>query len=312
LKPPHGGPAATITETALQLRTDDGVSVALWKLQGARERGPRSDVFMTHGTFSDRRVCLGLARHLASLGHTCWILEWRGHGSSQQDVAPFDMETVALFDVKAALTHLLEREGIKRLDCVTHSGGGLALTMCLVRHRHLVEHIGKVVLFACQSCHAAVSRLRWLQLLATKLAGKLMGRLPGKRLGIGIQDESYTMMKQWFDWNLTRTFTGHDGLDYLAQMPSIGVPVMAVFAEGDRFIAPPAACQQYLEAFKSERNKALHCATAQGFSQNFDHAGVMHSSAAKREIWPAAQAWLEQEPPARYFESEIQFSKEMS
>ena len=284
---------ATITETALQLRTDDGVTVALWKLQGAGDRSTRHDVFLTHGTFSDRRVCLGLARHLASHGHTCWILEWRGHGSSQRDVAPYDMETVALFDVKAALIHLLEHEGIKRLDCVTHSGGGIALTMCLIRNRHLVEHLGRLVLVACQSCNAAASRMRWLQLLAMKLAGKLIGRLPGKLLGIGIQDESYVMIKQWFDWNLTRSFTGRDGLNYLAQMPSIGLPVMAVFGEHDRFIAPPAACQQYLDAFENHRNKAMHCSKANGFSQNFDHADVMHSSAAKREIWPAAQAWLE-------------------
>ncbi|HET7838065.1 MAG TPA: alpha/beta fold hydrolase [Variovorax sp.] len=289
-----------ITQAATTLVTEDKVSVALWKVTDsiATATSQRRDVFMTHGTFSDRRICLGFAGYLAAHGCTCWILEWRGHGSSQKQVAPFDFETVALFDVKAALTYLVEEEGVRRLDCVTHSGGGLALTMCLLRNPYLIERIARIALFACQACHAAVSSWQHLRLRCLKTASRLAGNLPGKRLGIGVQDESYFMMRQWFDWNLQRRFSGHDGFDYLAHMPRVAAPVLAVFGGRDPLIAPPQACRSYLAAFRNDANLAMHCAVSNGFSQDYDHARVLHSSAAKSEIWPATRTWLELRPPS--------------
>lgn len=90
----------------LHLPTDDGVRLSLWKLQDGAKHPPAGtrDIFLTHGTFSDRRICLGIATYFASLGYTCWTLEWRGHGSSGASPVAYDFETVARHDVKAALS----------------------------------------------------------------------------------------------------------------------------------------------------------------------------------------------------------------
>lgn len=283
-------------EVLIRLLSQDQVSLALWKISSPASQ-PRH-LFMTHGTFSDRRICLGLARHLAERGFTCWILEWRGHGDSQRDPPPFNFETVALFDVAAALRYLLEEEGIARLHCVTHSGGGLALAMCLLRHPHFNQTIGKIALFACQAGYAAQTPWRRLRLIGMREACRLAGRLPGKRLGIGVQDESWHMMRQWFDWNIHRRFNGADGFDYLRRLPQISAPILAVFAENDSLIAPPSACRQFLAAFKGQENQALFCSVAAGFSAGYNHARVMHSSSASKEVWPLLLDWLEK-PEAR-------------
>ncbi|MFN9726261.1 alpha/beta hydrolase [Acidovorax sp.] len=90
------------------MTTQDGTRLALWRVRDDAANPPvgTSDVFLTHGTFSDKRICLGMAKHLASLGCCCWILEWRGHGSSGASATAFNFDTVAQCDVMAALDHL--------------------------------------------------------------------------------------------------------------------------------------------------------------------------------------------------------------
>lgn len=294
--PATGLDHSVIAEHLIALPTKDGIHVALWKVHAdpvVEAAAGQRHVLLTHGTFSDKRVCAGFARYLAGHGYTCWIMEWRGHGASQRDERPFDLETVALFDLKAALEYLLEAERIPRLDCATHSGGGIVLTMCLTRYPPLRERIGNVALFACQACHAGLSPLRRLALRAARRASGLLGRVPGRRLGIGIQDESCATMKPWFDWNITGRFHGRDGFDYLEHMPRLSLPVLSVIGAGDGFIAPPRACRRYLAAFDHGGSRELLCAATEGFSRDFGHADVLHSSAASREIWPRARHWLE-------------------
>ena len=114
----------------LPLRAPDGVGLGWWRVMDAEQRAaePRH-LLLTHGTFSDRRVCMTLARAWARQGHVAWILEWRGHGSSDRVSGPYDMETVALCDIPAALQDLQARHSDAPLCAATHSGGGLALTM---------------------------------------------------------------------------------------------------------------------------------------------------------------------------------------
>ena len=283
-----------LTELEIPVTTQDGTRLALWRVRDDAANPPvgTSDVLLTHGTFSDKRICLGMAKHLASLGYCCWILEWRGHGSSGASATAFNFDTVAQCDVMAALDHLEHRQGIRRLHCVAHSGGGLVLTMCLTRHPRLVHLVDRAVLFACQALHAAPSRPRKWLLRSLRLASRLHGSIPGRRLGVGIQDESYFMMQQWYDWNISERFIGLDGFDYLANMRQLKLPVLSMSGAADRLIAPPAACRKYLEAFGGDGNRSIECGLSSGFSLDYAHANVLHSRAAMSEIWPMAVDWL--------------------
>ena len=273
------------------LTTGDGARLCLVEVPpGPGAVGPVRHVFMTHGTFSDRRICMGLARHLAGLGRCCWVLEWRGHGRSAAARAPFDFETIGQQDVPAALQYLVNSLGLGcgagRIDAVTHSGGGIALVMALLHAPALQAHVGRAVLFACQTSWAATDRCsRWGLRLACG-GSRLLGRVPGRFLGLGPHDERHHTMRQWFGWNLSGRFVGRTGLDYLAGMQGLRLPVMAVAGQGDRRIAPPAACQRFLQAFGGPANRFMLA------GPGFGHASVLSSRASRSDIWPAVCAWL--------------------
>ena len=286
------------TEQEIHLTAEDGTRLSLWRVHEDTTTPPvgTRNVFLTHGTFSDKRICLGIAKPLAQLGYTCWILEWRGHGSSAPSHVAYNFDTVARYDVMAALTYLQHQQGIPRLHCVTHSGGGLVLTMCLARHPALAPLVDKAVLFACQALHAAPSRPRKWLLRGLSLASRIHGSIPGRRLGLGIQNEPHALMEQWFDWNISERFMGEDGFDYLENMRLLTLPVLSLSGSADTLIAPPAACRKYLQSFGGGRNHSIECGRANGFSADYAHASVLHSRAAMNEIWPIVFHWLAAPP----------------
>ena len=269
------------------LTTSDGAQICLIQVTNLY---PKRHVFMTHGTFSDRRICAGLARYLAGFGFCCWILEWRGHGASGATQNPFDFETVGLEDITTALNYLIHSQGISPLDCVTHSGGGIALTMALLHDPALQQHIRSMSLMACQTSMAAPSGLARLRLRLVAGMSLMLGRTPGRALKIGPHDESHYTMRQWFNWNLQRNFVGRNGTDYLAAMNSLTMPVMALAGQGDKVIAPPSGCRHFLQAFGGHANQFKL------LGPNFGHASLMSSRAARSEIWPVVLNWLTDSP----------------
>ena len=276
------------------LRARDGVALGWWRVTDARQIAaePRH-LLLTHGTFSDRRVCMTLARAWAAQGHVAWILEWRGHGSSERVSEPYDMETVAERDVPAALDELRARFPGAPLCVATHSGGGLALTMALLRDPALTTPLHRLALFACQACDAADTPWRWTRVALAAAMTRLYGRIPARPLRLGVQDESSAMMAPWFQWNLKRSFVGRDGLDYGAHQKNIVLPIMAVAGQADHFIAPASACHRFWGRFSAHAEREfLTCGPSTGYGHAYGHASIMHSPQAAREVLPKVMAWL--------------------
>lgn len=247
---------------------------------------------MTHGTFSNRHICRGLARFLAQKGFSVWILEWRGHGASNPARSPFDFETIAMQDIPAALDYLYDTQKLEQLHCVTHSGGGISLVQCLIHFPHYKQRLHRLVLFNCQAFGAAVTPMRRIKLRAFSAMSRLLGRVPGALLGIGPQDESFFTMKQWFDWNIRGTFMGQDGIDYRSAMKDITLPTLFLSAEGDRYIAPKAGCGDFFNAFSPSDKYWVHCSRDRGFREDYSHSRLILSRAAAAEIWPLTVHWL--------------------
>ena len=71
-------------DKSLELVTaKDGAQIAVWKIANdveSNQVNQGQNILLIHGTFSDKRVSLGVAGYLARLGHSCYIMEWRGHG----------------------------------------------------------------------------------------------------------------------------------------------------------------------------------------------------------------------------------------
>lgn len=100
-------------------------------------------------------------------------------------------------------------------------------------------------------------------------------------------------MKQWFNWNLSQKFLGKGDFDYQKEMPKINFPILSICGEGDTFIAPVQGCQKFLDAFQNPQNQLLFCGKSTGYLENYSHDRILHSSSARKEIWPKVLEWIE-------------------
>lgn len=329
-----------MTETRQLITTKDGEKIAVWKIAKSAKEDTNAtneqtvkaqNIFLTHGTFSDKKTCLRIAEYLVALGHHCYIMEWRGHGDSSKPKENFNFETVATYDYEAAFRYLFAELKLDSLHCVTHSGGGVGLTMFLIQNPSYIDKINSISMFACQAYGAALNRKSYAKILAVKLFTRLLGHIPAKKLKLGSCNESYHTMRQWFDWNLKRNFTssfikhgalgeslmdrellenidglsGSDGLsnfdgnfdgnylDYRQHMPMITTPIYSISAKGDKIISPARGSQLFLDDFHNPANVFREYSLSNGDVDDYTHSRIMVSRHAATEIWPTVAAWIE-------------------
>ena len=280
--------------TLINIALPTGEVLALWNVSEEYSKKDKH-VFLTHGTFSSKKVCLLLATYLAENDYNCWILEWRNHGESFSTQADYNFETIANEDIKAALDYLIQDKKIKKLEVVTHSGGGLCFTIALLTYPAYQQYIHSLTLMACQATQAAFTWRKRLRLQISKTMCKMLGYIPAKIIG-GEYDEPYAFMKQWFDWNLTQQFNGSEQQNFQKAMASIHIPVLAIFGKGDTFIAPAQGCKEFLGFFQNPENVLLYAAKETGFLEDYTHGRIMHSRSAYQDIYPKVLKWMEREP----------------
>lgn len=314
-----------IKESLDLVTTKDGEQIAVWKVVDSIKDSPaakRQNVLLTHGTFSDKRVCLGVAEYLAKLGHTCYIMEWRGHGNSPVPKNSFNFETVAIYDLDATFRYLFDELKLDNLHCVTHSGGGLCLTMFLIQKlltqdTQYIDKINSISIFACQAYGAVLNRKSYARILFLKSITRLLGYIPAKKLKLGTINESYHTMNPWFDWNLNQNFKSSltkqdanyqssnsqnthyqnssydDSFDYRQHMPKITTPIYAISAKGDNFIAPTSGCQLFLNDFNNPANDFREFSISNGDLDDYTHSRIIASRNASTEVWPTVSRWIE-------------------
>ena len=297
-----------------QIVTQDSEHIALWQVTTDINADASSEnafanqtkikaqnILLIHGTFSDKRVSLGVAGYLARLGHHCYIMEWRGHGDSPMPSDTFNFETIAFHDIAATFTYLFDQLKLDNLHAVTHSGGGICLTLFLTQNQHYINKISSISMVACQAYGAARNPQSYIKIALLKATTRLLGYVPAKKFKLGTIDESYYMMSQWFNWNLKRNFNSSlpkshsnykKNVDYRQHMPAITIPIYAISARGDHFIAPPSGCQLFLESFNNPANPFREFAIANGDLEDYNHSRVILSDNAAKEIWPTIAAWI--------------------
>lgn len=278
-----------MTEQLIKLHTDDEHFIALWRCFGDSPNGEH--IWLSHGTFSNRKVLMGIVAYLVNQNYTCWISEWRGHGSSSRSKEKFNFETIAKQDIKLVFEYLFIQQALDQVQCITHSGGGICLSMYLIHNPQYSQRINSIVFFGCQAFGAIRSKYDYYKIKSGAFLACLLGFIPGK-IANSPENESYHMMEQWFRWNLTKEFTGKDGIDYKEQLSKIRIPVLSICGGGDLFIAPPSGCESFLAAFDNSANKLLIYSKANGHIEDYNHGRILHSSSASKEIYPVVLEWL--------------------
>ncbi|MBH0097339.1 alpha/beta fold hydrolase [Psychrobacter sp. NZS113] len=324
-----------MTRTLHLITTKDDEKIAVWKVVDTIENSTIANplenslpiikpqnIFLTHGTFSDKQTCLKIAEYLAGLGHHCYIMEWRGHGDSSMPKEKFNFETVATYDYEATFRYFFDELTFDNLHCITHSGGGIGLVMFLVQNPRYIDKINSISMFACQAYGAASKPISHAKIIAAKIFTRMLGSIPARKLKMGACDESYYTMSQWYDWNLQKNFkssfikqstfnesafnvsivnqastdttaTDDEPLDYRQYMPNITIPVYAISARGDSFISPTHGCQLLFDNFKNPTNVFREYALSHGDLDDYTHSRIMISRNAAKEIWPTVMAWIE-------------------
>ncbi len=280
-----------MNEKLFYIKTSDNQKIALWKITPTTNTISKH-VFLTHGTFSNKKILNGISSYLVKKGVTCWIMEWRNHGKSKNTNQKFNFETIALLDLPAVFKYLFEKEKITQLDCITHSGGGLILSMFLIKNTSYITSINSITFFATQASGAAHIFSNRFKITIANYVSKFLGYIPASSIGSSEHNETYYTMKQWFYWNLYKNFNGNNGFNYQKKLPKITIPILSICAKGDTFIAPKIGCEQFLNAFQNSKNKLLFCAIENGFSENYNHGRIILSKNAKKEIYPIVLDWI--------------------
>jgi pimeloyl-ACP methyl ester carboxylesterase len=274
-----------------RVRTADGVTIALHRIGDAHG----IPVLLVPGTFSNHTFWLGtrgigFARALAEAGFEAWALDPRGHGHSDRPRADdqWDFDAWARRDLPAALAAILATD--RRPFIVGHSAGGSAALACIAADARLAEQVRGIIVAGTPA--PWLQPFRGLFARAIRFLSRRMGRFPARFAGIGPEDELPGVMSQWMGWNIDGRWTGDDGTDYAALLPALRVPALAVAGGADRMWAPPRACRTLFDLLGSPDKQYLFAAVESGFSQDFDHAGLLVSRAARTEIWPRLIDWM--------------------
>ena len=128
---------------------------------------------------------------------------------------PFNFETVALYEYKTAFHYIYHNFNIASLHCVTHSGGGLCLTMFLINYPEYLKNIQSITFIACQAFGAVNNSFDFIKLFSAKLIVKGLGQIPANKFKLGRVNESYYTMRPWFNWNLKQNFISEfKNIDY--------------------------------------------------------------------------------------------------
>jgi len=282
-----------IKENLRILKTNDNKNIAFWKVYNP-EDSLKGNIFLTHGFFSNKKICMGIAKYFVKLGYTCWIMEWRNHGSSSKTKNDFDFETIGLYDIKIAFEYLTKTLHLKNINCIAHSGGGIALIIFLIRNQSFSDYINSITLFGCQSFGAVTSVKAYFKISLSKFFTYILGYVPAKKIGLGIHNEGYVIMKQWCNWNLKKEFIGRTNINYHNLMKLIRIPILSICAKGDNFIAPPKGCEEFFNEFNNENNKFVVCSKSNGFKENYNHGSIFLSRNAAEEVWGISLKWIEQ------------------
>jgi len=269
----------------------DGTSLALYRV------GPpgAQPVLLMPGTFSNHTFWLGTRGHgfaweLGEAGFEAVVLDPRGHGGSERPQGQeWNLDHWGRLDVPAAIEATAPAGGTVLL--MGHSAGGAAMLMALAGEPELRERVAGVVILA--------TPVPWLQRWSRPAAwgiqalSRILGRFPARLIGLGPEDEIPGVLCQWMTWNRRRRWVSDDGLDYVRALAEVRVPALGMSGAGDTPFAPPAACRALMEMLGSDDVAHRVAGTATGFSEDFDHPGIVVSRAAREEVWPVLIDWLQ-------------------
>ena len=272
------------------LETSDGGCIASTRVAPVSDQAVRPAVVLIPGMFSNRHFWVspkgvGLAAALAKAGHPVWLIERRELGlSGKSESARSGLNEHLLYDLPLIQQHI---QNIDPGSAVWggHSFGGVIATRAVAETLD-ANLIGGLLLFAAQ-VEVDKKLLCWPWNLYIRGIARLFGRFPSRKIGLGPEDEPIAAIDDACAW---RVNTQRGGA-LLEPLKSIHCPVLA-FAGGADDRDPPAGCKKLLTHMASSDKRYILLSESEGYSQDYDHPGIVVSKAAAKEVWPQVVDWL--------------------
>jgi oxygen-independent coproporphyrinogen-3 oxidase len=266
-----------------------GGRIALYRFKPKNSQG--LPIIVAHGTISNGSSMEGLAEHLQEQGFDCWVLEWGGHGDSQAASRNNNFESPAFNDTPAAIEYVLNQTGQSQLNWVSHSGGGHLPLMYLARFPQHQNKLAGIVSIGAQATDGALGLSAKFRALILWSITRVLGHTPKALVSVGTEGEPTLLLAQWSRWNLSKSWKGKGGFDYMQALNDIYTPALIVAGANDD-IAPPSGCRKFFDALGAQDKSWLLCATDTGFSKDYSHGQLIRGRAAKAEVYPAVTSWL--------------------
>lgn len=267
----------------LSATTSDGVTLALRYVAAAGAR--RAVCLCTHAMMANSRYFWtpahgGVAEYLSQRGADVYILDWRGHGGSRMPRgADWCFDDHVLHDAPAAVRAVCAHADIapRELVYLGHSLGGLvglaaSATATIPRVRALALLSTSVWM---PGRHGSFTRRAIMAALA--MVTRVLGHAPTRALRIGPENEPRGFVEQLTTWAREGAWRSRAGLDYLAQLERIDVPIWAASGDGDRLCRPDDA--NVLVARLRGAGELIRVGRATGFAEDADHFSLLTSPA---------------------------------
>jgi len=297
---PHGARVYRAT-------TEDGVELAVTRLDAGAGRAAGEPVVLVHGTFCQRSFWvsdkgLGLGPYLRERGYDVWIPEARGHGRSPRDrrFRAWSAEDQMRFDLPT-VQRLVAEETRRDAHWIGHSWGGVAVMGSVGADWLRTERMCSAVILGANITEGDEWLKKTLPRTAAWVLLTVLGRVPSAVFGLGPEPESRGYMLDFLRWKgPDADWRTADGRDYWDGIRRAKVPLLA-FAAANDTMDPVPGCRFLFDAVGSDDKEWILLGTARGFSKDYGHIEMIVSKEARAEVWPRIGDWLDahQAAPAR-------------
>lgn len=253
-------------------------------------------VILVHGAFSNRGIWLdshlhGAAKILLEKGFDPWMLEFRGHGDSPENVFYHKntLEQYAEFDLPAVQAFVKEQTG-QNTFWVGHSSGAVCIATALAGKFLNADGVAGTALFGGQVSKYPIAI--YLPFVRTLIKIWLLTKKRLSNIKLGPEVEPSSIGYEFIRWSgLFARWKSKKGFSFWQGLSEVKIPVIGFGAKKDKG-DPAKYCEKLIDGFAG--NKEFHLlAKSQGYSRDYGHGDMVKSDSALNEVWPVLINWLE-------------------
>lgn len=328
----------TETRALEHVKTPDGLKIALYRYASTRQ-DRRHPVLLVHGLGSNHSIFdalplgenegQGLAEHLSQSGFVVYSIDLRGRGGSDGphtgDTRDWSVDHYVVYDLPAALAHIVKSTGAKRIHWLGHSMGGLLSFLYQICHGP--DSIQSAVAMGAglyDITRRSTFRFAWmfpyfsprkLRVLPAERALRFVAPFSSGSLPLlqmlyvssnmmpttarhlwrhGVGDVSLGEVEQLLGLVAPQGMTSVDGaIPYSFSGHCVRSPTLVVVGDQDPLVPLPSVAWT-VATLGSRKKQMLTFGRPFGHRTSYGHADLLCGIHAPREVWPQIVSWLVQ------------------